>query len=141
MRAMVLGLAMVTLLGALLPTARGQTSPWEVVYRLPRPLGARWLGALWASGPDDIHVVGHTAAVHYDGQQWRLVPDHSTSAIFAIAGSGPTDVYAVGSYESAIEQLPARRRHALPRSGGPRDAPRVAVRRSSDRRCVVHMVH
>jgi hypothetical protein len=77
-----------------------QASPWEVVYQLPHPIGPRSLRLLWASGPNDIHAIGYRTAAHYDGESWSVVPDHAQSGVQVLVGSGPADVYAIGSNET-----------------------------------------
>lgn len=66
------------------------------------PLRAQfqYLHTVWGSGPSDIWAAGNmTAALHWDGRAWTLVPLGVDSGvdIAALWGSGPADVFAVGN--------------------------------------------
>lgn len=69
---------------------------WCVVYELPRDHDG-FLLRIWGSGPSDIFVAGKKTIVRFDGTSWSLQRNHSDSGIGGLAGSGPKDVYAVGS--------------------------------------------
>ena len=55
---------------------------------------------IWGSSPFDLHVVGHNAnnaglALHHDGFAWTT--KGISKPLRGVLGSGPTDVFAVGS--------------------------------------------
>lgn len=97
---LMLALALVALVATGVEAQSVGDTPWSLVFRIPSPVGDRWLGAMWASGPNDVFAVGRRCIAHFDGRSWSITPDHSVSAIFDVEGSGPRDVYAVGSLET-----------------------------------------
>lgn len=60
-------------------------------------LGDVWLKGVWASGPDDVYVVGQSSIFHYDGARWVLVSPQTDQWLYDVWGSGPNDVFVVGS--------------------------------------------
>ncbi|HVU00679.1 MAG TPA: hypothetical protein VHE30_02975 [Polyangiaceae bacterium] len=55
------------------------------------------LSGVWASGPDDVWVVGGDGAVfHQDGSGFRRVATPTTARLIAIHGRSADDVWAVG---------------------------------------------
>ncbi len=52
-------------------------------------------GRIWASGPNDILLVG-TFPIRYDGTTWRLQDIPIDGQVYGVWGSGPNDVYVSG---------------------------------------------
>jgi hypothetical protein len=89
----------------------------------PPALGKGWLVWIWGSSPSSIWAVGysdrdtsagtfgHGLIYHYDGAAWQPVTvpgviDASTPALFAVWGSGPNDVWAVGASGTLLRLSP-----------------------------------
>ena len=52
---------------------------------------------LWASGPNDLWIIGGQGELsRYDGQQWSAVPSGTTERLHAIWGSAPDNIWVVG---------------------------------------------
>ena len=62
---------------------------------VPAPRGLRSVDAGWASGPRDVWVAGDGGIARWDGAAWRVFT-LGEDRIHAIAGSGPSDVWARG---------------------------------------------
>lgn len=107
-------------------------SGWCTVFVLPPAhVAARsnspWIKSIWGAGSDAIFAVGRYTTARYDGQAWRLDENQSKSAIFDVSGSGPSDVYAVGSYQM-IQRWDGRRWHLEHmKPGGPKSGQFVRV--------------
>ncbi len=57
----------------------------------------------WASGPDDIWLVGDGGNIyHYNGSDWKSHSGAWRVDLFAVAGFGPREVYAVGESGSIL---------------------------------------
>jgi hypothetical protein len=66
----------------------------------------RYLSAVWGTTADNVFAVGGSDSpdrgsigLHYDGAQWKEVPDLSVPGycLSAVGGSSGTDIYAVGT--------------------------------------------
>jgi hypothetical protein len=57
-----------------------------------------WIGGIWGSGPNDVHLVGSNNLIfHFDGSTWSGQKVEKQGVILqGVWGSGPTDVFAVG---------------------------------------------
>ncbi len=65
------------------------------------PTGLSGLDAIWADTSSDVFVVGSDAVVaHYDGVKWTRTAVGSSS-YSSIWGSGPKDIYVLGTFELA----------------------------------------
>jgi hypothetical protein len=62
---------------------------------VPAPQGLRSFASVWPSGPGDAWVGGEGGVAHWDGTAWRTFT-LGEERIYALAGSGPTDVWARG---------------------------------------------
>jgi hypothetical protein len=51
---------------------------------------------VWGFSTSDIHAVGHGATAHFDGAAWTTTPAPVTSALRAVWGAAPDDLWAVG---------------------------------------------
>ena len=70
-------------------------------WREVQPVGANVAySGVWASGPNDVFVVGSTAdhgvILHFDGSSWSIMPGPPTGPLLDVWGTSATDVYAVG---------------------------------------------
>lgn len=95
--------------GGVSAAAEGPPSDWDVVP-VPRINGRVDLTGVVAFGPSDAWAVGSvgdvdgvdTLTMHWDGRRWARVPSPSPGPqgnwLVDVAGSSPTDVWAVGSY-------------------------------------------
>jgi hypothetical protein len=65
-------------------------------------LGQGTFFKVWGAGPDDIWVVGEQGRVlHYDGEDWKVVPLDAKPRLVTIHGAGQ-DVVAVGGATQAV---------------------------------------
>jgi hypothetical protein len=57
------------------------------------------LQRVWGSGPDDIFVAscGEGSILHYTGTNWDVQPEPSGACFYDVVGTGPNEVFAVGS--------------------------------------------
>ena len=53
---------------------------------------------LWGTAWNDVHAIGTRKILHYDGMEWTLSLREEEIYLMGIWGSGPDDVYAVGTY-------------------------------------------
>ena len=74
--------------------------------------GTRWtdiaiddpiVNAVWGTARDDVWVGGASGIWHFDGARWRRVYD--AASIDGLGGSGPHDVWAVGSHDAMPDVL------------------------------------
>jgi len=83
----------------------GDTGPaaWQVV--LDAGDLDRAVLSVWGAGPSDVYAVGgplgnsgfETLAVHFDGTAWRALAPGGTETFWWVSGSGPKDVWMVGT--------------------------------------------
>jgi len=60
--------------------------------------------SVWGDAADDVWTVGYDRVEHWDGTTWS--PSYSSDAnlaLYGVGGSGPSDVWAVGFYNTADE--------------------------------------
>jgi hypothetical protein len=83
------------------PPTPSQTGTWRTVS------SDRAFSGVWASGPDDVWLVGDKALRHWDGAAWS---EKTVDGYYeAVWGSGPGDVWAVategsgGSFRGIVE--------------------------------------
>jgi hypothetical protein len=71
---------------------------WSEVTQLPPnlPGPGHGLRSIWASGPRDVRVYGEVQ-FHFDGQTWAPDDLGPMASINRLAGTGPSDVWAVGT--------------------------------------------
>jgi hypothetical protein len=69
---------------------------WSEITRLD--VGNQPLTGIWASGPHDVRVYGDQHQFHFDGQTWAPDDLGPMASISHMAGTGPSDVWAVGSF-------------------------------------------
>lgn len=101
-----------------MPTASPRPAQWRLV---PNPAtSATWSGlySVAAIAQDNVWAVGSMVptsssgylplVLHYDGQQWNLMPMPSAPNgwLNAIAASSATDIWAVGQYQPAAVSQP-----------------------------------
>ncbi len=63
------------------------------------------LGGIWGSSPSDIHVAGVRGIWHWDGHTWKQTWETWRGGVafgFEMWGSGPQDIWAVGSDGSMV---------------------------------------
>ena len=54
--------------------------------------------SVWGSSKDDVWIVGTQGAIlHWNGASFTATPSGTKNALFAVTGTGPSDVWAVGS--------------------------------------------
>lgn len=75
--------------------ARGEwPAPWR--FESPFPQGQDLLAA-WAAAPGDLYTAGHGGTIlHWNGVAWSAMPTPTQKTIFALHGTSPTDLWAVG---------------------------------------------
>jgi len=74
---------------------------WSPVA-LPKDVEGRTFYKVWGTSSDDLYVVGEVGTVwHKKGADWVLEsnPPLAASTLFTVAGSGKSDVYAVGNFD------------------------------------------
>ena len=76
-------------------TATAQALVWDVEY-----VEHSFLDGL-AFAADDIFAITDQEVVHFDGETWKVSFEDDTNHFTAIWGSGPSDVYVIGSRWSA----------------------------------------
>lgn len=85
---------------------------WDSVPQPPQA-GARILFKIWGSAADDVSICGEQGLVlHYDGQDWGVVPSGTTATLFTIHGADPTiavgdAIIERGAQGFAMAQIPA----------------------------------
>ncbi len=104
------------------PTADAVAGCWK---QIPAPtVGAAYtdLTAIHALSPDDVWAVGsagtpggdlsRTLTMHWNGAQWSIVPspngpnpDTGRNSLYAVSGSSPDNVWAVGAYTRGGSQF------------------------------------
>jgi hypothetical protein len=77
-------------------------SSWESV---PSPMGAA-NAKIWMSGPKDIHCTAGSMIYHFDGSSWVSFPYVSYQGLFGLAGSGASNVFAVGNSNTILRYGP-----------------------------------
>jgi hypothetical protein len=81
----------------------GAPAGWQVVLD-----GAdldRAVLSTWGAAPDDVYAVGgplgnsgfETLAIHFDGTKWEELSPGGTETFWWVSGSGPKDVWMVGT--------------------------------------------
>lgn len=70
-----------------------QWTVWPTPTMLPTPATGQWTG-VWASGENDVHVVGGDGIFHWDGTVWSTTLPHGE--FWDLWGGGPNDVFASG---------------------------------------------
>jgi hypothetical protein len=76
---------------------RDATGTWTT---MTLPTGTQSLTTVWASSKDDVFAAGGPGPdnlYHYDGTTWTRMKSPSPYDIKALSGSGPNDVFGVGS--------------------------------------------
>jgi hypothetical protein len=54
------------------------------------------IGAVWGSGPNEVWALDGYDILHFNGTDWSPVTNRPRFALYAIGGSAPADVWAVG---------------------------------------------
>lgn len=77
-----------------------QCDDWRFCYPLPQ---GNTLHAAWSAGPND-HFVGGDGGVimRWNGSDWTIMDTPTEKSIFSIAGTSPTDIWAVGGDEKTL---------------------------------------
>jgi hypothetical protein len=70
---------------------------WSAVTTLAAKDLADGFISVWSSGADDVWIGGRTTVHHWDGQSWTEPVTISGGIGYVVAGTGPNDVWAVGS--------------------------------------------
>src|ERR1051325_8502083 len=80
---------------------------WRAV-RTPRQVGDVNLRGVYAAAPDDVWAVGvgePSIVEHWDGTSWSVSPIDINGSFNTVAGTGPTDVWALGGYQDGNHSL------------------------------------
>jgi len=90
------------LLGACLVLCACPGPAWQTV--LDETSLNRAVLSVWGAGPKDVYATGgglgngqEGLALHFDGQTWRELHPGDTDSLWWVTGTGPTDVWMVGT--------------------------------------------
>jgi hypothetical protein len=74
------------------PIRRWDGASWAVVD--DAPFVSDRIRSIWASGPDDVFLVGSDGSLHWNGKAWSQLA--LSPNLESISGTGPCDVWAAG---------------------------------------------
>jgi hypothetical protein len=72
---------------------------------VPNPMGTSQT-KIWMSGPEDLFGFSYSTIYHFDGANWISFPYVSYTTLYNIAGSDPSNVFAVGYANTILKYGP-----------------------------------